>query len=62
MSRALIAFGLVLLAAAWVLAEPLGKGPFLVSITSRHGIDLGDLPAVALLAVAAAVIVWPRRR
>jgi hypothetical protein len=47
---------------AWVLAavaiglvvlEPFPKGKVLLSLTSTHGVDAGDLPAVALLLVAA---------
>jgi hypothetical protein len=36
-----------------VIVEPFPKGEVLVSLTATHGVDVGDLPAVALLLVAA---------
>jgi len=44
----------VLTAAAIVIvvAEPFGKGVVLLSLTETHGIDSGDLPALAMLAIA----------
>jgi hypothetical protein len=36
-----------------VIVEPFPKGEVLVSLTLTHGVDVGDLPAVALLLVAA---------
>jgi hypothetical protein len=36
-----------------VVVEPFPKGVVLVSFTDKHGIDVGDLPAIALLLVAA---------
>jgi hypothetical protein len=50
---------------SWVrVAEPFPKGLVLLSITRKHGIDAGDLPAIILLLVAAllAVAEWFRRR
>jgi hypothetical protein len=52
---------LMAVALGWVIAEPVGKGPVLVAFSRNHGLDVGDLPAVALVAVAA-VISRPRRR
>jgi hypothetical protein len=36
-----------------VVVEPFPDGAVLVSFTESHGIDAGDLPAIALLLVAA---------
>jgi hypothetical protein len=35
-----------------VIVEPFPKGEVLVSLTATRGVDVGDLPAVALLLVA----------
>jgi hypothetical protein len=56
----MIAAALVAAAVAWVLAEPIAKGPVLVSVSAHHGLDAGDLPALALLVLAFA-IARPRR-
>ncbi|HZQ27820.1 MAG TPA: hypothetical protein VFA94_08985 [Acidimicrobiales bacterium] len=58
--RGVVAGALVMVGGLWIATEPLGKGPILVSFTRNHGIDLGDLPAIALL-LAAAMIVRLRR-
>lgn len=44
---------LVAVAIGLVIVEPFPKGEVLVSLTPTHGVDVGDLPAVALLLVAA---------
>ena len=36
-----------------LLFEPIPKGAVLVSFTETHGVDAGDLPAIALLLTAA---------
>jgi hypothetical protein len=54
--RIALAVVLVGLAAAMVALEPLPHGPVLLTLTSDHGVDSGDLPAVALLALAACVV------
>jgi hypothetical protein len=36
-----------------VIVEPFPKGVVLFSLTETHGVDTGDLPALALLLVAA---------
>jgi hypothetical protein len=36
--------------------EPLPKGRVLLSLTSSHGVDAGDLPALALLVAISLVI------
>jgi hypothetical protein len=54
--RIALAAGLVVLATAIVVFEPLPSGPVLLSLTDDHGVDTGDLPAVALYLVAAWVV------
>ena len=44
---------LVALAIVMVIAEPFPKGGLLLKLTHTHGVDVGDLPAPALLLVAA---------
>ena len=44
------------MAAAIVVLEPLPHGPVLLTLTRDHGVDSGDLPAVALLVLAAWII------
>ena len=51
--RRAVAVTLVVLAVALIVTEPFDKGVVLLSITSSHGVDAGDLPAVCLLATAA---------
>jgi hypothetical protein len=50
--RRLQALLLATVAVAMVVVEPFPKGKVLLSITPTHGVDVGDLPAVALLLVA----------
>lgn len=57
-----LAAAAVVIAAFWVIGEPLGKGHLLLALTRTHGIDVGDLPALALLAWAAGLAVVPQRR
>jgi hypothetical protein len=40
-----------------VIVEPFPKGALLVSLTPTHGVDVGDLPALALLLVAASLAI-----
>ena len=47
---AAVAVGLVVL-------EPFPKGKVLLSLTESHGVDVGDLPAVALLLIAACLAI-----
>jgi hypothetical protein len=44
----------VLLAAALaaIVVEPFPKGVVLLALTEEHGVDAGDLPAIALLVAA----------
>jgi hypothetical protein len=55
--RRLLALMLATVAAGLLVLEPLPKGRVLLSLTSTHGVDAGDLPALALLLVA--IRVWP---
>jgi hypothetical protein len=50
--RRLLALVLAAVAVGLVVVEPFPKGTVLLSLTSAHGVDTGDLPAVALLIVA----------
>jgi hypothetical protein len=43
---------LAAVAVGLVVLEPFPKGNVLLSLTSTHGVDAGDLPALALLTVA----------
>lgn len=60
LGRLFVALGLVLVAVVWIVVEPAGKGELLLRLTETHGIDVGDLPGLALL-VAAAVVARPTR-
>jgi hypothetical protein len=51
--RRLQALLLVALAIGMLVLEPFGKGDLLLPLTPTHGIDTTDLPALALLLVAA---------
>jgi hypothetical protein len=50
--RRLQALALAMVAIVLLVVEPFPKGIVLVRLTHTHGIDLGDLPALALLLVA----------
>ena len=50
--RRLQALVLAAVAVGLVVVEPFPKGGVLLSLTESHGVDVGDLPAVALLLVA----------
>jgi hypothetical protein len=54
--RIALAVVLVGVAAAMVALEPLPHGPVLLTLTRDHGVDSGDLPAVALLLLAAWIV------
>jgi hypothetical protein len=55
--RWVLALVLVAVAVGLVVVEPFHKGRVLLSLTSTHGIDAGDLPALALLLVAAGLVI-----
>ena len=48
---------LVALAIVMIIAEPFPKGDMLLKLTANHGVDVGDLPALALLLVAACLAI-----
>ena len=55
--RRLQALVLAAVAIGLVIIEPFRKGEVLVSFTSTHGVDVGDLPAIALLLIAACLVI-----
>ena len=55
--RRLLAVALAAVAIGLVVLEPFPKGKVLLSLTDTHGIDTGDIPALAILLVAAALAV-----
>jgi hypothetical protein len=55
--RRLLALVLAAVAVGLVVVEPFPKGRVLLSLTSTHGVDAGDLPPFALLLVAAGVVI-----
>jgi hypothetical protein len=48
---------LAAVAVGLVVVEPFPEGAVLVSLTPTHGVVVGDLPAVALLLVAACLAI-----
>jgi hypothetical protein len=57
LSRRLQALMLVAAAIALVVVEPFGKGDLLLQLTATRGVDTGDLPALALLLLAACLAI-----
>jgi len=55
--RRLQALVFAAVAVGLVVVEPFPKGKVLLSLTESHGVDVGDLPAVALLLVAAYLVI-----
>jgi len=55
--RRLQALVLAAVAIGLVVIEPFPKGAVLLSLTATHGVDVGDLPALALLLVAACLAI-----
>jgi hypothetical protein len=55
--RRVLAVALAAVAVAWIVIEPLPKGAVLLELTSAHGVDVGDLPAILLLLAAARLTV-----
>jgi hypothetical protein len=55
--RRLLALGLAAVAIGLLVVEPFPKGEVLLSLTTTHGVDSGDIPALAMLLVAAALAV-----
>jgi hypothetical protein len=50
--RLLVALLVAAIATAMVVVEPLPKGPVLIALTTEHGVDAGDLPAIVLYLAA----------
>jgi hypothetical protein len=48
----ILAVVLVVTAMGLIVGEPFPKGVVLLALTETHGIDAGDVPALALLLVA----------
>jgi hypothetical protein len=55
--RRLLAIVLAAVAIGLLVVEPFPKGEVLLSLTPTHGVDSGDIPALAMLLVAAALAV-----
>ena len=55
--RRILALVLVAVAVGLVVVEPFPKGEVLLSLTPTHGVDTGDIPALAMLLVAACLAV-----
>jgi hypothetical protein len=55
--RRLQALVLVAVAIGLVVVEPFPKGVVLLRLTHTHGVDVGDLPALALLLLAACLAI-----
>jgi hypothetical protein len=53
----LLALVLAAVAIGLVVVEPFPSGRVLLSLTDTHGIDAGDIPALAMLLVAACLAV-----
>jgi hypothetical protein len=52
-----LALVLAVVAVGLVVVEPFPKGKVLLSLTSTHGVDAGDIPALAMLVVAAYLVI-----
>ena len=59
---AALALALAAVAVGLVVVEPFPKGKVLFSLTSTHGVDTGDLPALAMLLVAVVLAIRSRSR
>ena len=55
--RRILALVLAVVAIGLIVVEPLPKGDVLLPLTHTHGVDTGDIPAVAMLIVAAILAV-----
>ena len=51
--RTLLALAFAAVAIGLLVLEPFPKGEVLLSLTDTHGVDTGDIPALAMLLVAA---------
>ena len=57
-ARLAVGFVLVVIATAMVIIEPFPHGAVLLPLTHEHGIEAGDVPAIALYLVAALLALW----
>ena len=55
--RRLLALAVAAVAIGLVVLEPFPKGEVLLSLTDTHGVDTGDIPALAMLLVAAYLVI-----
>jgi hypothetical protein len=55
--RRLLSLALAAVAIGLVVLEPFPKGEVLLSLTDTHGVDTGDIPALATLLVAAYLVI-----
>jgi hypothetical protein len=53
-----VGFVLVVIATAMVIIAPFPHGATLLALTHEHGIEAGDVPAIALYLVAALLALW----
>lgn len=53
-----VGFVLVVIATAMVIIAPFPHGATLLALTHDHGIEAGDVPAIALYLVAALLALW----
>jgi hypothetical protein len=49
---------LIVVATAMVIIEPFPHGATLLALSHEHGIEAGDVPAIALYLVAALLALW----
>ena len=56
------ALGVLALGGIWFLANEPVEGEVLVDVTRSHGLTTGDLPSLAAVVLAVAILAWPRRR
>jgi hypothetical protein len=60
--RRLLALVLAAVAIGLVVVEPFPKGKVLLTLAPGHGVDVGDIPALAILLVAAYFAIGPISR
>ena len=54
--RRLVALALAAVATGLMVLEPFPKAEVLLSLTDTHGVDTGDIPALAMLLAAAYLV------
>jgi hypothetical protein len=55
--RTLLALALAAVAIGLLVLEPFPKGEVLLSLTDTHGVDTGDIPALAMLLVVCYLVI-----